>query len=429
MSTIHATHERRSARGGTLILGGGFGGAHLARRMGEVTIVSRESSMVFTPLLAEVAAGAVQPRHVLVPLRMMCPRAELLRGCATALDEASRTVTVETDDGAVHVSYRDLVISVGATARMLPIPGLARHAITFKGVADAVRLRNRVLRQLDRADADPAAASRHLGFVFVGAGYAGVEALAETRQLVRDALPHYPALSDVPQRWVLVEAAPTILGEVPRPLADYVHAHLRERGVEVLTSTTLASVEERAVTLAGGRRIDAETVVWTAGLSANPLVHGLGLPLDERARIVVDSSLRVAGRTHVWALGDCAAVPNAATPGQVDPPTCQHAVRQAGALHDALLGSTTPYRYRSIGEGATLGRDSGIARIRGWHVRGRMGAWVTRAYHLGAVPLLGRRLRILTDTVLSLALRRDIAALQLETQQGPSATASLAGAE
>ena len=400
-----------AARGGTLVVGGGFGGAHVARLLGDTTIVSPESSMLFTPLLPEVAAGALEPRHAYVPLRMMCPDAEQLRGRVTALDRAARTVSVLTELGEVEVSYRRLVIALGSVARMLPIPGLSEHAMTFKDLGDAVRLRNHVLRQLDLAEADPRHASRHLVFVFVGAGYAGVEALAELRQLVEDAVHHYPALRDVPQRWVLVDAGPGILGEVPRPLADHTTARLRRHGVEILTSSTVASVDARGVTLDDGRRIDTATLVWTAGVVANPVVSSLGLPLDRSGRIVVDSSLRVRGHRDIWALGDCAAVPNTATPDRLDPPTCQHAVRQARAVVASLGGATRPYGYRSIGEGATLGRGRGVARVFRLHVHGRLGSLITRAYHLSAVPVRSRRLRILADGLLSTVFRRDIAEL------------------
>ena len=402
---------RRDASGGTLILGGGFGGAHVARLLRAATIVSPESSMLYTPLLPEVAAGALEPRHAFVPLRQMCPDAELLRGRVKSLDQAARTVTVETGIGDVDVSYQRLVIALGSVARLLPIPGLAAHAMTFKDLGDAIHLRNHVLRQLDLAETDPANARRHLTFVFVGAGYAGVEALAEMRQLVEDALHHYRALRGVPQRWVLVDAGAGILAEVPRQLSDNTTAQLRRRGVEIWSSTTIASVEAHAVNLADGRRLDAATLVWTAGVVTNPLVRTLGLPLDARGRILVDSTLRVEGRSDIWALGDCAAVPNAATPGRLDPPTCQHAVRQARALAAALGGATEPYAYRSIGEGATLGRGQGVARVFRLHVRGRLGALITRAYHLSAVPVRSRRLRILTDGLLSVVFRRDIAEL------------------
>jgi NADH:ubiquinone reductase (H+-translocating) len=401
----------REARGGTLVLGGGFGGAHVARLLGSATVVSPEGSLLYTPLLPEVAAGAVEPRHAFVPLRMMCPRAEVLRGHASALDQSARTVTVETETGSVVVSYRRLVIALGSTPRMPPIPGLGVHALTFKDMSDAIRLRDHVLRRLDLAEGDPRRAARQLTFVFVGAGYAGVEALAETRQLVQDALPHYPALRGARQRWVLVDAAPRILAEVPDRLSDYTSDQLRQDGVEILTSSRVASVDGSAVTLSTGRHIATATLVWATGVSAHPLVRAWGLPLDERGRVVVDSSLRVRGRPGIWALGDCAAVPNAATPGRFDPPTCQHAVRQARALVGSLDGETRPYRYRSIGEGATLGRGRGIARVFGLHVRGRLGALITRAYHVSAVPVRSRRLRILADGLLSTLFRRDIAEL------------------
>ena len=337
----------------------------------------------------------------------------------------ARTVTVETETGSVVVSYWRLVIALGSTPRMPPIPGLGVHALTFKDMSDAIHLRNHVLRRLDLAESDPRQAARQLTFVFVGAGYAGVEALAETRQLVQDALPHYPALRGVRQRWVLVDAAPRILAEVPDRLSGYTSGLLQQHGVEILTSSRVASVDGSAVTLATGRRIDTATVVWAAGVSAHPLVRAWGLPLDERGRVVVDSSLRVQGRPDIWALGDCAAVPNAATPGRFDPPTCQHAVRQARALVGSIAGETRPYRYRSIGEGATLGRGRGIARVFGLHVSGSLGALITRAYHVSAVPVRSRRLRILADGLLSTLFRRDIAELgtsEPEAESGGAGT-------
>ena len=400
----------RAARGGTLILGGGFGGAYVARLLGGATIVSPESSLLYTPLLPEVAAGAVEPRHVFVPLRMMCPDAELLHGRAVTLEAADRVVTVGTEHGTVEVTYERLVIALGSSARMLPVPGWPSTP-SLQGPRrrhPPARPRDPPAR-LRRGRAPPRRPS--LTFVFVGAGYAGVEALAETRQLVQDALRHYPDLRQVRQRWVLVEAGGAILPEVPVRLAAYTTARLRRLGVEILTSSTVTSVEEHAVTLDSGRRLATETLVWAAGTSVNPLVATLGLPLDDRGRVRVDGSLRVHGRADVWALGDCAAVPNAATPGAFDPPTCQHAVRQARAVAASLTGHTRPYRYRSIGEGATLGRRSGIARVFGLHVRGRLGAWVTRGYHLQAIPVPSRRLRVLADGVLSTVLRRDIAEL------------------
>ena len=408
------------AKNGTLVLGGGFGGAHVARLLGAAgaTIVDPEAAMLFTPLLPEVAAGAIEPRRVVVPLRMMCPHAVLVTGRAVALNEPSRTVTVRTERDVVEIGFERLVIALGSAPRMLPIPGLNEYALTLKGLGDAVHLRNHVVRKLESAEQDPTNAARYLSFVFVGAGYAGVEALAELRQLAQDAVGYFPTLRHVRQRWVLVEAGPEILAEVPEALASFTAAHLRRQGVEILTSSTLRSVEADSVTLADGRRIETETVVWTAGVAPHPVIRSFGLPVDGRGRIVVDATLRVEGHTSIWALGDNARVPNAATPGQPDPPTCQHAVRQARTVVRSLRGDVAPYHYRSIGEGATLGRGRGIARIFGLPLRGRLGGFVTRAYHVSVVPSGSRRWRILSDWLLSVVLRRDIVELgSIEAQR------------
>jgi NADH dehydrogenase len=311
------------------------------------------------------------------------------------------------------VRYDQLVLAVGAVPRTLPVPGLAEHAVGFKDLADAIQLRNRILRELEAADAqtdggiDPA----HLGFVFVGAGYAGVEALAELADLVKDALRWYPRLRAARQRWVLVDAAPKILPEIPMRLGDYAAKELAGRGVEIHVGTTLESYDGREAVLSNGERIPTHTLVWTAGVKANPLVELFGMPLEDRGRVRVDEHLRVEGRERVWALGDCAAVPNQATPGRFDPPTCQHALRQARRLAKNLQGDVAPYRYKMLGQVATLGRYKGIADVMGVRVRGFPGWFVTRSYHLFQLPLFSRKLRVVVDWTTSLFFRRDIAEL------------------
>jgi NADH dehydrogenase len=410
----------------TLILGGGFGGAYVARLLGKrgATIVSPDSAMLYTPVLPEVAAGALEPRHAVVPLRAMCPHAEIVRGRAIALDEQDRSVIVETERGQQELRYERLVLALGAVPRVPPIPGLAEHGLGFKQLGDAIHLRDHILRQLERAEADPASAERHLTFVFVGAGYAGVEALAELHQLVSDAARHYPALRTLPQRWVLVDGGPQVLAEVPTRLAEYTARLLRKRGVDLRLSTRLAAVEAGAVTLSDGMRLETETLVWTAGVTPNPLVRDLGVPLDERGRVMVDSSLRVHDRQDVYALGDCARVPNAATPETPDPPTCQHALRQARRLSKTLKGRGKPYRYRSLGGGATLGRDKGIASVFGLKVRGLLGSAIIRAYHVHQVPLFSRRLRVVADGTIAMLFRRDITELGLSKRPAWAASAS-----
>jgi NADH dehydrogenase len=400
-----------------VIVGGGFAGSYVARVLGKrgATIVSPENSMLFTALLPEAASGTLEPRHVVVPLRVMCPHSELLLGRATELDLERGRVQVETFEGLVNVRYRDLVVALGSISRALPIPGLADHALAFKNLADAIQLRNHVLQRLDAADAaaNDTHRERELTFVFVGAGYAGVEALAELSDLVRDALRYYPSLRHAPQRWVLVDAAPKILPEIPTRLGEYAARQLTKRGVEIRVNTTLESVDADAAQLSNGERFHTHTVVWTAGVKANPALARYGLPLDERGRVKVDELLRVEGHEHVWALGDCAAVPNLATPGEVDPPTSQHALRQARRVARNIADEPRPYRYRMLGQVATLGRYKGIADVPGFRFTGFLGWFITRTYHLYQLPLFSRKLRVVADWTTSLFFRRDIAELSM----------------
>jgi NADH:ubiquinone reductase (H+-translocating) len=406
--------ERREARGGTLVLGGGFAGSYVARLLKGrgATIVSHENFMLYTPLLPEAASGTLEPRHVVVPLRQMCPHAELVLGSVVGHDRERKTIVVESLAGELEIAYEHLVVALGATTRSRPVPGLAEHGMGFKDLADAIALRNHVLLQLERASIHPDDAGE-LGFVFVGAGYAGVEALAELNDMAQAALRSYPALRGVPQRWVLVDAAPKILPEIPRRLGEYAARRLMKRGVEIHVGTTLESYDGVEAVLADGTHIPARTLVWTAGVRANPLLGQLGLPLDDRGRVVVDATLRVEGADGVWALGDGAAVPNTKTPGAVDPPTCQHALRQARRLAKNLAGDPQPYGYRMLGQVATLGRFKGIAEIPGLHLWGFPGWFVTRTYHLYQLPLLTRKLRVVVDWTVALFFRRDIVELSM----------------
>jgi NADH dehydrogenase len=406
--------ETREARGGVLVAGGGFAGGYVARLLGErgATIVSPENFMLFTPLLPEAASGTLEPRHAVVPLRAMCPHAELLLGSVRGIDIDARMAEIETDAGKQTVRWRELVLALGAVPRTVPVPGLAEHGLSFKSLADAINLRNHVLRELEAAEAelDEARRRAHLSFVFVGAGYAGVEALAELADLVDDALRFYPRLREAAQRWVLVDAAPSILPEIPSRLGEYADRELRDRGVEIHVGTTLESVSADESVLGDGTRIPSRTLVWTAGVRPHPLLKELGLPLDDRGRVEVDEYLRVRGREHVWSLGDCARVPNRHA-DHPDPPTCQHALRQARRLSKNLQGDLQPYGYRMLGQVATLGRYKGIADVLGLRLRGFIGWFVTRTYHLYQLPLAQRKARVVVDWTVALLFRRDVAEL------------------
>jgi NADH:ubiquinone reductase (H+-translocating) len=405
----------RVAHGGVLVLGGGFAGSYVARGLGPsgATIVNPTNFMLYTPLLPEAAAGSIEPRHVAVPLRVMSPHAELMLGSAVSLDAERRVVEVESEAGRFSVAYADLVIALGAVTRMPPVPGLAEHAFGLKDLPDAIRLRNHVLRQIELADAAPESAGRRLTFVFVGAGFAGVETIAELHELVGAALDRHPRLAGVEPRWVLVDRHERILGQTPASLARFAERTLRRRGIEVVCGTGVASIDAGGAVLSDGRRIDAGTVAWTAGVAANPLVRELGLPCDERGRVRVDETLRVSGMPGVWALGDCAAVPNEATAGALDPATCQHALRQARRLARNLRGTPQPYRYRTRGQMATLGTRHGIAVVGGVRVRGVLGWLFARGYHLLQLPFASRRARVLADWSAAALFRRDVAELSL----------------
>jgi NADH:ubiquinone reductase (H+-translocating) len=403
---VHGSVEERDV----LIAGGGFAGAYVARllRDRKPTIVSPENFMLYTPLLPEAASGTLEPRHTVVPLRVMCPHADLLLGRIESIDFERRTAVALGRE----IAWRELVLALGAVPRTVPVPGLAEHGLAFKSLADAIQLRNHVLRRLEEADAatEPKERARQLTFVFVGAGYAGVEALAELSDLIEDASRYYPRLRDAPRRWVLVDTAPKILPEIPAPLGEYAAHELEGRGVEIHVGTTLASVGADEALLGDGTSIQTRTLVWTAGVRPHPLLAQLGLPLDDRGRVEVDELLRVRGHEHVWSLGDCARVPN--TKAELpDPPTCQHALRQARRLARNLEGPPRPYGYRMLGQVATLGRYKGIADVLGLRLRGFPGWWVTRSYHLYQLPLLSRKLRVVTDWTTSLLFRRDVVEL------------------
>src|SRR6266545_348102 len=303
-----------------LVLGGGFGGMYTARRLerrlppdeAEIVLINPENYMLYTPLLPEAAAGTIEPRHVVVPLRQALRRTRVRVGNVTAVDLDHNTCTYVTAGGSERqMGWDRLVVALGSVSRMFPVPGLAEHAVGFKTLAEAIHLRNHVLEQLELADAteDPDERTARLGFVVVGAGYAGTELIAELQALVRRALRLYPALRHSDTRWVLADMAPRVLPELGGRLSDRALQVLRGRGVQIRLETTLEQVGPDWVRFTGGEWMPATTIVWTAGVMPDPLAGKLGLASDERGRIVVDEHLAVAGRDDVFALGDVAAVP------------------------------------------------------------------------------------------------------------------------
>ncbi len=409
--------DTRVARGGTVVLGGGFAGASVARELGRrgCTIVAPDDELVYTPLLAEATSGELELARVSIPLRTVCPHADLLLGRANHLDRERQDVTVVTAAGGMlSISYDQLVVAVGSVDRKPPIPGLSEHALGTKTIRDALATRDHVLGQLAAAadEADPDLLRRHLTFVVVGAGYSGVETLAELRALACDAVRDHPSLRHEPQHWVLVDAAEKILVDVPGRLGEYAERELANQGVEIRTSTALEKVEADRASFSDGTSLETETVIWAAGAGPNPLLAAFDLPVGASGRIRVQPTLQVEDEERLWAAGDCAEVPNAATPGRWDPPTSQHALRQAGRVAKNIAAvaagrSPEPYRYLQLGQVATLGRYHGIADVFGVQLTGLPGWVAARTVHLLQYPDPLRRLAIVNDWTLSLVFRRN----------------------
>ncbi len=406
-----------------MIAGGGFGGFYAARALerllpahsARVTLVNDANFMLYTPLLPGAAGATLDPRHVVVALRSQLKRTELVVGRVRSADPAGKTLGVKRVDGEnIDLSYDRLLVALGSISRTLPIPGLAEHGIGLKSLADATALRNRVLTCLDIAESlrDETLMRERLGFVFVGAGYAGVEGLAELQDFAAQAIELYPRCRAQGMRWVLVEVRERILEEVPESLSRFAAGELSGRGIELRTGTTVRSIAADRVELAGGEQIPARTVVWTAGVKPSPVVGALGLPLDGEGRIVVDRTLRVGGHEHVWAIGDCAAVPDPARAGKFCPPTAQHAVRQgrlaARNIRATLAGGRVrPFRYRTAGMFAELGAGKAVAITLGVRWRGFPAWLLARTYHLLLMPGVGRKLRLLMDWNVALLFGRD----------------------
>jgi NADH dehydrogenase len=405
-----------------VILGGGYAGLYAARRLerklgraARVTIVADENFMLFTPLLPGAAAGTLEPRHVVVSLREQLKLTEVLVGTVQSADPQAGTVQVLAATGErLSVTYDQLIVALGSTTRTFPIPGLTEHAMGFKTLPEAIALRNRLIHSFEMAEEtdDPAARRELLTFVFVGAGYAGLEGIAELQDFARDVLPRYPRLKIDDTRFILVEARERVMPEIGPSLAKFATRELRRRGIDVLVSTTLQSSEADRVTLSTGEVVPTRTVCWTAGVTPVPAVARLGLPLDDGGRIAVDEHCRVPGFGNVWAAGDAAAVPDPARPGERTPPTAQHALRQGrliGANVAAVLQGEEPqpFTFKTLGVFVDMGRYKAVAETGPLRWRGFPAWFLARTYHLMLMPGVKRRLRLVVDWTVDIVFGRD----------------------
>ncbi|GAA4796221.1 FAD-dependent oxidoreductase [Streptomyces sanyensis] len=421
-----------------LVVGGGYVGMYtalrlqrmlrpeLAREDVEIVVAATDPYMTYQPFLPEAAAGSLSPRHVVVPLRRVLDRCRIVIGEVRSVDHAKRTAmltTLATDEegtGAVALAYDELVIAPGSVSRTLPVPGLADHGIGFKTVEEAIGLRNHVIEQMDIASStrDPAIRDAALTFVFVGGGYAGVEALAELEDMARYTARYYRTIRPEDLKWILVEASDRILPEVGEALGRYAVRELRARNIDVRLGTRLESCEGRVARLSDGSRFPTRTLVWTAGVRPAPLLAATDLPLDARGRLVCTARLSVSGTEHAWAAGDAAAVPDltASGPDAYCAPNAQHAVRQAAVLAGNLAASLRgeplrEYAHRNAGSVASLGLHKGVAHVYGRKLKGYPAWLMHRAYHLSRVPTLNRKARVLAEWTLSGLFKREIVSL------------------
>lgn len=415
-----------------LVVGAGHVGLYAALRLSkklgpreaEVVVVDPQPHMTYQPFLPEAAAGSISPRHSVVPLRRELRRCTVLVGAITKINHAARTALVQPIVGPTReIRYDHVVIAPGSVSRTLPIPGLHERGIGFKTIGEAIYLRNHVLDRLDVAAATPDSELRRraLTFVFVGGGYAGIEALAEMEDMTRDALRYYPELNPEDMRWVLVEATQRVLPEVDRDMGAYTVQQLLGRGMDIRLGTRLESCVDGVVQLSDGDSFPADTIVWTAGVKPSPMLDSTDFPRDERRRITCRPTLQVVDGDRVvagaWSAGDCAAVPDLTKePGNYCSPSAQHAVRQANRMADNIVNvirgqEPVAYQHKHAGSVASLGLYKGVAQVYGIKMRGLPAWFMHRTYHMSRIPSLNRKVRVVADWTLAFFLKREVVAL------------------
>jgi NADH:ubiquinone reductase (H+-translocating) len=412
-----------------VVVGGGYVGMYTALRLqkklrrgeAEITVIDPQPHMTYQPFLPEAAAGSIEPRHVVVPLRRVLRKCQVLTGRVTSISHERREIMAELAAGHVTtVGYDVLVVAPGSVARTLPIPGLAEQGIAFKTVGEAIYLRNHVLSRLDAAATtiEPALRRRLLTFVVIGGGYAGVEALAELADMARYASRYYPTIEREDIRWILVEATGRIMPEVSAKLGRYTVERLLDADIEVNLDTRVKSMVGGRVELDDGQSFDADTIIWTAGVKPNPMLDATDLPRDSRGRVECNADLQVEGMPGVFCAGDCAAVPDLSKddPDARTSPSAQHAVRQAKVLADNVVAhlrgrSLTDYKHSYAGSVASLGLYKGVAEIYGIKLRGIVAWFMHRTYHVSRMPTWNRRIRIVFDWTGALLLGREVVSL------------------
>jgi NADH dehydrogenase len=420
--------EASAAKKRILILGGGFAGAytalHLEKQLRymsdiEIALIAKENFVLFTPMLHEVAGSDVAVTDIVQPLRMMLRHTRVAIADIEAIDLAKKQVRFR-HSGLVHsdeLSYDQLVLALGAVTNFYRTPGLEEHALTMKTLGDAILVRNRVIDALGLADNqfDEAERKTTLTVVVAGGGFAGVETAGAVNDLMREALKFYPNLTKDMLRVVVVDPGDHILPELGISLGRYAQERLGRRGVEIRLKTKVAGYDGEEVALDDGTKIATRMLIWTAGITPPPLLSKLPFAI-QRGRVVANDCLQVSGWPGVWALGDCALVPDPLNPGKFYPPTAQHAIRQAAVLAGnivaALRGQAPqPFKFKIIGLLATIGRRHGVAEIFGLQFSGIIAWWLWRGIYLGKLPGVQKKVRVALDWTLDLIFSKDLVQL------------------
>jgi NADH dehydrogenase len=417
-----------------LIVGGGYAGFYTAWKLekwlrpgeADVTLVDPLPYMTYQPFLPEVVAGSVEPRHAVVSQRRHLSKTTFVTAKVTGINHATKTATITPAVGEPYeFEYDIIVVTAGSVSRTFPIPGVADEAIGLKTIEEAVAIRDRILANFDRAATLPAGPERErlLTFVVVGGGFAGIEVFAEMRSLASALIKRYPTITFEDTHFHLIEAMGRIMPEVSLPTSHWVLKNLAERGANVHLDTQLKSAVGGVIELSTGESFESDTIVWTAGVMASPMLKNTDLPIEERGRLRVRPDLRVEGDDGIvpgaWGAGDVSAVPDLTGKGVGGfcVPNAQHAVRQGKLLAKNIVASLrgeglAEYRHDNLGAVAGLGLGIGVFQSGKFAVKG-LPAWVMhRGYHGLAIPTVERKVRVFLGWLNNLVLGRDIVSLE-----------------
>ena len=426
--------KRKLPKKRIVILGGGFGGVYAAIRLEkllgafhdvEICLVSRENFFLFTPMLHEIAASDLEITNVVNPLRKLLRKVDVLIGDVDEIDLPNKRVLISRGyrNQPQHLEYDHLVIALGSIANFSNLPGCSARPLAMKSLSDAIQLRSQILRCLEEAnsESDPAERNALLTFVVAGGGFAGVETVAAVNDFLHEALRFYPNLDQQMLRVVLVHSGSLVLPELGESLGRYTESVLKQRRVEIHHGTRVKAMTENSVSLMNDIAIPCRTLVWTAGTAPSPVV--LSLPCaKEKGRVVVNQFLRVPEWPGVWALGDCAFVPDIDDPRKCHPPTAQHAIREGKIVAENIAavllgGRERPFSFKSIGSLASIGRRTGVARIFGFNFSGFLAWWMWRTIYLSKLPGLDKKVRVAFDWTLDLIFPKDICAVHPTNQK------------